>query len=134
MWELNSFLQRRLVQNRFDYSISQDVLLCPYGHLKNNHTKTFIELYGDITMKGLAETVQAERGINKGDGLFSPSCSEHTEDICIRGGPTLNGKKVGDMIVGWYKEEDPSISSTFQEVDTCNNEETRLPCNSHCQC
>ena len=34
-----------MAQNRFDYSISQDVLLCPYGHLKNNHTKTFIGLY-----------------------------------------------------------------------------------------
>jgi len=133
---LYNYVDTRLfmVQNRFDYSISQDVLLCPYGHLKNNHTTTFIELYGDITMKGLADTVQGERGMSKGDGLFSPSCSEHTEDVCMRGGPTVDGMKVGNMIVDWYKEEDPNISSSFQVVDTCNDEENRLPCNSFCQC
>jgi len=85
-------------------------------------------------VKGLSETVQGERGINKGDGLFSPSCSEHTEDVCMRGGPTVRGLKVGEMITGWYQQEDPILSSTFQVVDDCNDEETRLPCNTHCQC
>ena len=133
---LYNYVDTRLfmVQNRYDYSISQDVLLCPYDHIKNNNTRTFIEQYGDITMKGLSDTVRGERGISKGDGLFSPSCSEHTEDVCMRGGPTVDGRKVGDMIVDWYKEEDPNISSLFQVVDTCNDEENRLPCNSFCQC
>jgi hypothetical protein len=134
---LYNFVDTRLflVQNRFDYSIAQDVLLCPYNHIKNDNTESFIALFGDTTVKGLAETVQAERGIFKGDGVFSPSCSNHTENVCMQGGPTLNGKKVGDMIGKWYVEEDPNLASAFQEVDMCNDiEGTGLPCNPYCYC
>ena len=133
---LYDFVDTRLfvIENRFDNNIIQDILLCPLEHLQNNNTDLFVEWFGNTMKTGLASTVQSARGGEKKDGLFSPSCLKHTHNFCIQGGPTVNGKKVDDMLSQWFLKDNP-VAYEFQEVDLCNDiEDTRLPCNTYCQC
>ena len=85
--------------------------------------------------EGLKNTVQSDVGIKKGDGLFVPSCLDHTLNFCIRGGPKVGDKKIGVLLPKWFLENDPVIASTYQEVDMCNiDEKTEMPCNTYCHC
>ena len=122
-----------VAENRFDNHQLQ-LLLCP-DPWENDSTKDFMKWFGETMINGLLSTVQSERGLLKGDGLFAPSCLAHTGDFCLTNGPSLNGKKMADLLPIWYFEEDPLIASTFQEIDSCNEDEgTGLPCNDHCKC
>ena len=124
-----------VIENRFDESQIHDVLLCPFDHIENNSTDGFIKWFGNTMSEGLKNTVQSDLGIKKGDGLFVPSCLDHTLNFCIQGGPKVGDKKIGDLLPKWFLENDPVIASTYQEVDTCNiNERTEMPCNIHCHC
>ena len=134
---LYNFIDTRLfvMENRFDKSQIHDVLLCPYDHVHNNSTESFIKWFGDNMSTGLGLTVEGDRGKKKGDGLFSPSCLSHTTDFCIQGGPTVHGEKIGNILPKWFLEDDPTIASTYQKVDLCNHiQNTKLPCNTYCQC
>ena len=120
-------------ENRID-SNQLNQLLCP-NPWENESTTDFMKWFGRTMVDGLISTVQSERGLAKGDGLFVPSCLEHTGNLCLTNGPSVNGKKLADLLPFWYFEEDPIIASTFQEIDSCNAEEgTELPCNNHCKC
>ena len=134
---LYNFIDSQLfvMENRFDESQIHDVLLCPSNEIENNSTLGFIKWFGNTMSDGLRLTVQADRGKQKGDGLFSPSCLSHTTNFCIQGGPVVKNEKIGDILPKWFMEEDPLIASSYQVVDSCNYiENTLLPCNTYCSC
>ena len=62
-----------IAENRFDQNQINDVLLCPTSR-NNSRTNGFVADFGAIMTQGLLDTVRGERGVSKGDGLFSPSC------------------------------------------------------------
>ena len=133
---LYQFVDTRLfmIENRYDSNILEAILLCPLEHLHNNNTESFLKWFGDTMIEGLSSTIQSDRGMSKGDGLFSPSCLDHTDDFCIQRGPIVNGKRVDDMLGKWFMNDDTN-SEIFQESDLCNDiQDTQLPCNEYCQC
>ena len=90
-----------IAENRFDSNQIEQVLHCPKPY-HNNSTKTFLKWFGDTMLEGLAATVQSNKGRAKGDGLFTPSCLSHTGNLCLHGGPTVNGKKIADVLPIWF--------------------------------
>ncbi len=84
----------------------------------------------------LNETVQGPLGMKKGDGLFNPSCYDHTGNICIAGGPLVNGLRLADVLPNWFESQGPTTNaSRYQHVDECNVKMgTQHPCNSRCKC
>lgn len=124
-----------MIQNRFDKFIMENLLRAPLSSASNSKTRRFTEWYGDLTVKGLSSNVMSTAGINRGNGLFVPSCLNHAANFCIKNGTTTNGKSLREMLPKWFLETDSMMASSYQEIDQCNDvENTSLPCNNNCKC
>lgn len=130
-----------IAENRFDSNQIEDVLLClTCGSENTSYTNGFIEQFGDTMSTGLLSTVLGDVGLAKGDGLFSPSCYDHTSAFCMQGGQVvLEMDEAGgavevrlqDVLPVWFAEGASSDGGKYQHVDTCVSD---MPCNAHCYC
>ena len=122
-----------VIENRFDANQIKDVLLCPKCGNGKNASDKFIKAFGEIMKQGLTETVQSDAAVAKGDALFSPSCLEHTSNICVMNGPSLGNVRVRDRLPDWFEAQDTSNATVYQIVDPCESQ-SDMPCNQYCQC
>ncbi len=63
------------------------------------------------------------------DGLFVPSCFEHTGNLCMRASATrVANFTFAQSLYDWFLVENGSVP--HQLVDDCGDG----PCNAHCRC
>lgn len=76
-----------------------------------------------------------DNGAPRGNGLFSPSCLSHTDDLCASGGPTVGGTTFGEALFGWWNRPFNSSEAGPVFIDTCKpTDPTGGPCNANCTC
>ena len=64
------------------------------------------------------------------DGLFMPSCFEHTGDLCMKGGPRVRGVGFAESLGDWVFGRG---AAPAQLVDDCAPAGSD-PCNPSCSC
>jgi hypothetical protein len=79
----------------------------------------YVKYYGDLMRKALGGVILSP----KQDGLFGPSCLDHTDDLNrIYDSPSINGSSFGQSLGDWYFHR--SVDGK-QLIDDCGE----LPCN-----
>jgi len=81
------------------------------------------------TYFGASMKKSLQNKIKHSDGLFMPSCYEHTANLCMLGkSPKVEGKSYAQLFTEWlYQDHDEPL----HYIDTC---ESSLPCNTYCKC
>ncbi len=124
-----------VVQNMFDSEQSGQIFglrWWPYPrHGHDAAVAKYKRYFGAKTVTDLGAQVLAH-GATKtpADGLFMPSCFQHTGNLCMRGGPTVRGTKLAASLADWFFDVG-AVAHTL--VDDCAPVGSD-PCNTFCQC
>ena len=129
-----------VAQNRFDSNQAGSIFGAQWwptplvGHKEK--VAQYVRYFGQQTLAGIVEEVQNQSGVanqsSKHDGLFLPSCYQHTGNLCMVGGSLVQNVTYGEALGDWFvgKGGIPPIL-----VDDCNGKGgTQDPCNRHCTC
>eukprot|EP00750_Incisomonas_marina_P018640 INCI3081.1.p2 GENE.INCI3081.1~~INCI3081.1.p2 ORF type:complete len:135 (+),score=13.95 INCI3081.1:74-478(+) len=118
-----------VAENRFDQNQIGDVLGVDWWPLRNaTRAEQYKEYYGKLMLDAMQQVIESP----KNDGLFMPSCYDHTDNLCMKQGPSVQNATFADALWNWYSETD---THAIHLVDDCN---AKLgvdgPCNSYCKC
>jgi len=126
-----------VVQNMFDSEQAGDIFglsWWPQPLLHHDEAVARYKAYfGNVTVSDLAAKVLAH-GATKtpADGLFMPSCFEHTGNLCMKGGPSVKGTKLAASLADWFFDEGKVAHAL---VDDCAPASSSSgPCNTFCKC
>jgi len=111
-----------IAENMYDSNQIGAVLGVNWFPVQNdvNEYKT----YFGATMKASLESKIKSR-----DGLFMPSCYEHTANLCmLQQSPMVENRTYAELLTEWLYQSD---SGPIHYIDTCDS---KLPCNSYCKC
>ena len=106
----------------------------PLGKERHAAAKAaYLRYFGRQSASGIAEAVTA--GPKKGtDGLFMPSCYQHTGNLCMRSGSRVRNVSYAALLADWF--ESPGAGRLPHVLlDDCNAAAgTDDPCNAFCDC
>ena len=126
-----------VAQNMFDSEQSGDIFGLSWWPLpldKAAHAAAvakYKRYFGNITQLDLGAKVLAHGGKKTpADGLFMPSCFQHTGDLCMRGGPRVKGVGFAESLGDWVFGRG---AAPHQLVDDCAPAGSD-PCNPSCAC
>lgn len=89
---------------------------------KKDKVNEYKQYFGTLMRK-----VGANR-IKRHDGVFMPSCYQHTSNLCmLNESPKILGKTYQELLIGWMYQ---SNVTQYHYVDFCGD----MPCNSYCKC
>ena len=119
-----------VIENKFDKYQIENSMLMPTD-VVNNETKGYVGYYGvDMDRSIITQLVDENNGKN---GLFYPSCFDHTGGIKIglpaKASTVIDGHTPTEYVGDWYWERNKLPTLVY---DTCNNDENELPCNPSC--
>jgi hypothetical protein len=121
-----------VAQNRFDSDQAGDVMGLDWWPLPENTTdrqaaqRDYKRYFGNQTMSGIVAQVLSN---GKPDGLFVPSCWQHTGNLCMRPSSSkVHGVRYAESLWDWF-----SADSRYPHrlVDDCTGPD---PCNTNCGC
>jgi len=107
-----------IVENNFDSNEIFAQLGCPTS---GPRVADYVGYFGE-RMRLSVTQIDGNR-----DGLFLPSCLEHTGNINTARGPSIGGMTYGKALSDWYNKRTPPGSWTF--IDKCPG---LSPCNPTC--
>lgn len=111
-------------QNRYDrFQIPHQMLCSDCTSDKNKVTKTardYMAYFGNHS-----ELTLRELDREFGHSVFMPNCYEHTDNLCMRGGPTIAGQSYGSALNDWF-----SNGKHESLYDDCGD----FPCSKICDC
>lgn len=121
-----------LAQNRFDADQAGKFMGLDWWPFpthpvaRKNATQEYTRYFGRETISGIVNQVLNS---SKGDGLFVPSCFEHTTNLCMQ--PTsskVRGVLYSESLWNWFEGTRREL---HQLVDDCLGDD---PCNLNCRC
>ena len=81
----------------------------------------YLEYFGARTRAGIVASVLNNSA--KADGLFVPSCYQHTDNLCMKGGSRVGGVSYAAALADWCGGTQRRV------VEQCSGSE---PCNPSC--
>eukprot|EP00755_Sulcionema_specki_P019792 Sspe_Gene.70350::Locus_41535_Transcript_1_2_Confidence_0.800_Length_1450::g.70350::m.70350/K19882/NOTUM; O-palmitoleoyl-L-serine hydrolase len=106
-----------VVENMYDKQQINDELLCP-----KNCVDGYKEAYGKWMRATMLKEVLSD--VRKENGLFMPSCFDHTGNLCPGHDVQVNGTTFREAAAQWYFDGNPP-----RLMDSCDGS---LPCNTMC--
>eukprot|EP01083_Nonionella_stella_P033156 90760_1 len=121
-----------IMQNKYDTNqIEQQFLMPSPSNQYDEDTIDYVGYFGEQT--DFSMSYNMNRMMDKGDGLFYPSCYDHGTHIGIGNDMdliTINGQNSSEVVGDWFW--DRSAAKIVQDI--CNNNNNKLPCNPAKEC
>ena len=129
-----------VAQNRFDSNQAGEIFGASWWPFPLNRAKhkakeaAYLRYFGQQTVNGIGREVINQT--TKRDGLFMPSCFQHTGNLCMAGGSLIQNVSYAQSLGDWFTATvDTRGSLPHQLLDDCNTKQgTQAPCNSRCVC
>ena len=130
-----------VAQNRYDQSQGGDVFGAdwwplPLGKARHADAKAaFLRYFGrqSAGAGSIASAIaNASANASANDGLFMPSCYQHTGNLCMRSGSRVRNVSYAEVLADWFEGRNrvPHVL-----LDDCNAViGTDDPCNTFCDC
>ena len=123
-----------IMENMYDTNQIGAQLKCPKsscGRPGTEEGRKFIAYFGNAMRKSILTQLQPK------DGVFLPSCLDHTHNLGVhdannrQGVSAINGTNSGTVLGDWFYGR-ASKNKTFVLADTCDAANNGLPCNPTC--